>query len=337
MYRSLIVVLLFFTSLIVEAQKDVFFTRLNNLNIVDDLPPELLSSKTVVLVKTPYKSRNPDIRGDWKPMTELAQKGFYKSGIDAVAYYYIDDIMSGPESYHKFLDAFDDRNLSHAAILDFDGTTYTLTILKLKDRQFLIKENQDAWRIEGTDLNKIFADLYRKAANSRQPHTNLLIIETPEYGQMVDVVTGKRAEYYDLNLSSFTLGIIPFADTAQINNVMAHYPYKWTYIQEGFDERELRSDGIQYVLYYVNSTAKSTKMMLEYPFSPNEGAFVSEVVIDGKSEITSQNVNAEVYKFYIKQLRSNNTFIGKRWDAGYTWQQGLLNYINNMRNELIRN
>ena len=337
MRRSLIIALFIITSLSVEAQKDVFFSRLNTLTIVDELPPELLSSKTVVLVRVPYKSRNPDVRGDWKPMTEIAQKGFHKSGIDAVAYYYIDDIMSGPESYHEFLNEFDDRNLSHSAILEFDGSKYTLTLLKLKDRQFLLKENQEAWRIEGSDLNKMFADVYRKAANSRQPHTNLLIIDTPEFGQMVDVVTGKRAEYYDLNLSSFTLGIIPFADTAQINKVMKLYPYKWTYLEADFDEKELRSDGIQYVLYYVNTTAKSAKMMLEYPFNSNETAFVSEVIIDGKSEITSQNINAEVYKFYIKQLRSNNTFIGKRWDAGYTWQQGLLNYINNMRNELIRN
>lgn len=337
MLRALFLLSFLCTVFTTFAQKDVFFSRLNSLTVVEDLPQELLSSKTMVLVKVPSKSNNPEIRGEWKSMCKIAQKGFHKSGIDAVAYYYIDDVISGPESYPAFLDAFDNRNLSHAAILEYDGKNYTLTILKLKDRTYLIKENQEAWRITGTDLTKMFGDLYRKAANSRQPHTNLLIIETPEYGQLVDVITGKRAEYYDLNLSSFTLGITAFTDTAQINQVMKNYPYKWTYVPDDFDAKELRSDGIQYVLYFVNSTAKSAKTMLEYPFTPSETAYISEVVIDGKSQITSQNINANVYKFYIKQLSSKNTFIGKRWDAGYTWQEALTNYIYNLRNELIRN
>ncbi|QSE98124.1 transferase family protein [Fulvivirga lutea] len=319
------------------SQEREFFKRLENLTITEGLPKEILSSKTVVLVKVPYKSKSPEIRGEWKSITEVAQKGFKKSGIDAVAYYYIDDIMSGPEAYHVFLDAFDDRNLSHAAILEYDGTEYFLTLLKLQDRQYLIKENQEAWQMKGKDLKNMMEDLYRQAANSSLEKSNLLIIETPEYGQIVEVLDGRRSDFYDLNFSSDKLAVPMFADTAQISQVMKEYPYEWGFVEENIDEKELRKNGYQYILYFVHSSAKSVKDMLEYEYNSNETAFVSETISDGKSNITSQNINASVYKFYIKHIYSKKNFIGKRWDAGYTWQEGLSNYIINLRNELIRN
>ncbi|MEQ8926541.1 MAG: hypothetical protein RLO81_12050 [Fulvivirga sp.] len=334
----------FFTSFILlfvvvcgQTQEREFFKRLESLTITKTLPKDLLTSKTVVLVKVPYVSTSPEVRGEWHSIAEVAQKGFRKSGVDAVAYYYIDDIMSGPEAYHAFLDAFDDRNLSHAAIIEFDGANYILTLLKLQDRQFLLKENQDAWQIIGPKLAPLMEDLYRQAANSKLEMSNLLIIETPEYGQIVEVLEGRRSDFYDLNFSSEKLAVPMFADTSEISNVMREYPYKWGFVEENKDENEIRKQGYQYVLYYTHSSAKSVKDMLEYEYNQNATAFVSETITDGKSNITSQNINASVFKFYIKHIYSKKNFIGKRWDAGYTWQEGLANYIINLRNELIRN
>lgn len=333
-----IIFCLFFllTSIDSYSQSTEFYKRFNTLRFSDQLPEGILSSKTVVLLKTPPKSTNPYIRGDWKSLSKEVQSGFVKARIDAVTHYYIDDIFSGPEPYHTFLDAFDNRNLSHAAIVEFDGSEYSIILLKLQDRDYLIKEGQDAWRSNGKDLNKIMNSLYRQAANSGLESTNLLIIETPEYGQIIDVIEGKRSEFYDLNLKSGTLAVPLMLDTAEMADVLKEYPFKWSFTDPETDDDQLRTSGFQHILYYVKSTGESAKKMLEYPISDEETAFISEIIVDGKSQVTSQNREAIVYKFYIKNVRRRNTYIGKRWDAGYSWQEGLNRYIANLKNELIQ-
>ena len=118
---------------------------------------------------------------------------------------------------------------------------------------------------------------------------------------------------------------------------MKNYPYKWGFVDPDFDEKELRTKGYQYILYYVHSSGKSVKQILGYEGNNNESAYVSEVIKDGASEIYSYNINAQVYKFYIKHIYSENDFVGKRWDAAPSWQKALANYISNLRNELVRN
>jgi hypothetical protein len=337
LFRNTFFAILFISVIPLFGQETELLNRLSSLNYTDQLPKEILSSKTVVIVKTPEKNLVKQIRGDWSKIAETAQKGFKKANIDAVAYYYFDDLFSGPESYDAFLDAFDERDLTHAAFIFFDGQSYKLILLKLQDRKFLLKTGQDALKVEGPDLNKIMDNLYRNAANSGLKTTNLLIIENPQYGEMVDVIKGKRSEFYDLNFSSEKLAVPKFADSLEIANVMLNYPYKWEMVPLSIDEKELIDQGFQYVLYYAHSTAKSVKKILEYPTSSSETAYVSEVIINKQPEITSYDINASVYKFYIKHIRTQNTFIGKRWDAGLSWQKALDNYIQNLRNELVRN
>ncbi len=324
------------TAASVRCQKTEFLRRLSTLNYSDPLPEKILSSKTVVLTEVPSEGENPTIRGEWSSVSKTIQQGFQKAKIDAVVHYYIDDIFSGPESYHAYLDAFDDRNLSHAALVFFDGEQYQLILLKLQDRKFLIAEGQSAFKMTGVDLSSMMNSLYKKAANSGLEKTNLLIIGTPEYGAPVDIITGRRSEFYDLNFKSEKLAVPVFADTSDIKAVMANYPYRWEFVDGSKDEDALRKDGFQYIMHYVNSTGKVAKQLLEYPFNENETAFVSEIKVDGKSQVFSQNIDAHVYKFYIKHIRTRNLFVGKRWDAGYTWQEGLSNYIINLRNELVR-
>ncbi len=315
------------------AQEEEINRRITSLQFVSTLPEGLLSNKTVVLLKHQGNSNTPK----WAPIAEILQKGFKKAGIDAVAYYDFDDILSGYESYQAFLDAFDDRDLTYAALLITDGQFYRLAILKLQDRDFLLKENQEAWKIDGKDLNKMMEDLYRQAANSGQEKNNLLIIEIPEFGEKVKTIKGRRSEFYDLNFSSEKLAVPQFTDSASIAKVMESYPYSWELVPLGSDEKELRTKGFQYILYYNHAAQESVRQILEYPISQAETAYVSEVIIDKQSKITAIPANDHVYKFYVKHIYSQNVFVGKRWDAAKTWQEALHNYIANLRNELIRN
>lgn len=312
------------------------YERIDALHASNTFPKRILETKTVVLVSVPPKSTNPLVRGDWNEMAERAQPGFVKAGIDAVVYYYLDDIISGKESYEALLDNFDDRDLKNAIFLFRENGRYKIIVTDLQDRQYLLKKGQDAWIIEDTDLDNALDVLYKATANSGLVRKNLLIIDVPEYGRMAKVIDGRRGEFYDLNLSSEKLAIPVFADTAEIRRVMANYPYKYDFVDPTLSEKEVRKKGFQYILYFTHASAKSVKQILEYETSESETDYVSEVMKDGKMEVASFNVNSPVFKFYVKHIYSTNVFLGKRWDASDSWQISLQNYVYNLRNELVR-
>lgn len=313
------------------------YDRVASLNANNTFPKRIMETKTVVLVSVPPKSKNPTIRGDWKEIAEKTQPGFARAGIDAVVYYYLDDIISGKESYESFLDEFDDRDLKNAIFLFQENGKYKITVTDLQDRQYLLKMGQDAWAIEDSDLDRALDVLYKATANSGLTQKNLLMLEVPEFGNMTKIINGRRGEFYDLNFSSEKLAIPVFADTAEIRKVMENYPYKYDLVDPSLTEKEIRKKGFQYILYFTNTTGKSVKEILEYDITDTETDYVSEIIKNGKAEVVSLNVNTPVYKFYVKHIYSSNVFLGKRWDAATTWQNALENYIFNLRNELVRN
>lgn len=320
------------------AQDDVkIVKRLDSLQYGAELPKEILQSKSVALVQLPQKSTTPMIRGDWKKLAELTQPGFQKAGIDVVTYYHVEDIYSGKESYLAFMEEFKKRELENIVFIVQKSGSYRIVLTKINDEKQLIKKGQSAWQTQNADLSVALDNLYKAAANSSQDRTNLLILGVPEFGEMAKTIDGRRGEYYDLNFSSEKLAVPIFADTAKISAIMANYPYKYGFVDPDMEEKKVRSEGYQYILYYVHSTGKAVKEMLEYPVTDTETAYVSEVVKDGQAKVTSYSINTPVYKFYIKHIYSGNTFLGKKWDTAPTWEEALTNYIDNLRTELIRN
>lgn len=313
------------------------YQRIASLKSANTFPKGLMETKTVVFVSVPPKSENPTVRGDWKEMTEKTQRGFAKAGIDAVVYYYLDDIISGKESYEAFLDQFDERDLKNAVFLFREKGKYKIMITDLQDRQYLLKMDQDAWIIEDSDLDKALDLLYKATANSGLIWKNLLVLEVPEFGSMIKIIDGRRGEFYDLNFSSEKLAVPIFADTAEITRVMENYPYQYQIVDPSLTEQEIRKKGFQYILYFVHAGGKSAKEILEYNITESETDYITEVIRDGKAEVKSLSVQAPIYKFYVKHIYSSNIFLGKRWDADTTWQAALNNYIDNLKNELIRN
>ncbi|MEL7002243.1 MAG: hypothetical protein AAFN93_05850 [Bacteroidota bacterium] len=313
------------------------YQRIDALVDNQTLPKRLMETKTVVLVSVTPKSQNPTVRGDWKEMTKQAQPGFVKAGIDAVVYYYLDDIISGKESYEAFLDQFDERNLKNAIFLFRENGKYKIKVTDLQDRQYLLKMGQDAWVAEDTDLDRVLDLLYKATANSGMEWKNRLVLEVPEFGKMIKIIDGRRGEFYDLNFSSEKLAIPTFADTAEIRRVMASYPYKYDIVDPSLTEREIRKKGYQYILYYVNASGIAVKEILEYNTTDTETDYITEVIEGGNAQVKSLNIQSPVFKFYVKHIYSSNIFLGKRWDADSTWQLALENYIANLKNELVRN
>lgn len=332
----LVVILCTFSPAVAQRGINILAT-VDSLNYTDKLPDELLSTKSLVLVKVPPKSTNPHVRGQWQKPSEVLQVGFKKGGIDAVSYYYIDDVFSGPEVVSAFAEKFADRQLQNVIFILEEAGTYKVVITEITDKDNLITPGQSAWKVEGDNLETMANTIYLKAANSQQDRNNLLVIDVPIYGEMAHAINARRGEYFDVNFSSETLAIPAFTDTSQINKVMAKYPYKYEIVDPTKSEKELRSDGYQYILYYVHTIGKNVKEILEYPTTQTETAYISEVTAgdNAKAKVISINVNTPVYKFYIKHIYSENVFLGTKWDAAPTWWDALDNYVTNLKNQLV--
>ena len=87
------------------------------LDFKNDLPDNLLMSKSVVLLQLPAESKTSSIRKDWKHLAETAHKVFQETGIDAVAYYFMDDVIAGLESRQSFASEMKSRGVEFLIIL----------------------------------------------------------------------------------------------------------------------------------------------------------------------------------------------------------------------------
>jgi len=308
---------------------------LDSLNYSDQLPEDLLSTKSLVLMKVPIKRDSPEVRGDWKALAAEVQPGFKKSGIDAVAYYYVDDVFSGPEAVGAFAEKFEERVLDNVIFVIEEDGTYEIIITEITDKNNLITKGQNAYRIEGNRISQMTHNIYLKGANSGLERNNLLIIEVPTFGDMAHAIEGRRGEYFDVNFKSFALAVPDFADTSKIKKVMADYPYDYVIVDSDKTERELRDEDHQYILYYVHTVGRNVKEILEYEINESESAYMSEVS-NGETRLKSINNQTPVYKFYVKHIYSENVFLGTKWDADISWSDALHNYITNMENQLSK-
>lgn len=310
--------------------------RLKSLNIQSTFPENLLKTRSIVFYQVTPKRIKPLVRGNWRSLAEEIQPGLKRAGIDGVLHYYLNDIYSGQESYNSFLDYFDERDVKNAVFVFEEGGSYTITVTDLQDRQHLLKMGQSAWQIRGEDLGAMLSNLYKACANSGLERRNWLILEVPEFGKMINPIKAKRNEFYDLNFSSEKLAVPTVMDTSELRRVLADYPYKWGFVDPTTPEKELRTDGYQYILYSTHSTGEAVKKILDYKTTDVETSYISEVKVDGNSEVQSYSIHTPVYKYYIKHIYSGNVFLGKRWDTAPDWQQALGNYIQNLRNELVK-
>lgn len=309
-------------------------TNWDSLAVSDALPDKLLSGKSLLIFKTQPDPKHPELRIDWMLLADEVQPYLQKSGIDAVAVYHIEDIASGPETEAAFMFRFNDRQITHVVLVEQTLAGYKIRIGKFS-KTTLIDSETPLWSTSSPELYNAGNNVYLAASASGQKLTNRLILNVPEEGRLVKPIRGRRSEFYDLNLEGDKVAIVPFADTADIRSVMEMYPYKYDFVDPSIPERKLRSDGYQFILYYVHSTGQAVRTMLEYPIDAAEDAYVSESYLESTPFARNYHKDRPVYKFYIKHIYSGNVFLGKKYDAADTWEEALQFYIANLREELL--
>jgi hypothetical protein len=167
--------------------------------------------------------------------------------------------------------------------------------------------------------------------------TNMLVIDLPERDVTINPIVGRRSEFFAIDLKVDPIAIPKSGDETHdkmLEEIFTSYPYKYKLTEPGLTEKELRKQGYYYVLSMIQGRAKIIKKLMGYDISKAETGIVSVTYPDGQAVLKNYGADEMEYKFYIKHIDSQNTFLGTKWDADVTIQQALLNHMKAFKAEL---
>lgn len=340
------------------------------LKYTDALPQDLLSNRSAVFTIVPDNKDNQ--RGDWQGMSEFAHKAFRSVGIDPVAYYNYQDLSASTDASKVFAQLLKKREVTNliwiAAVYVQEELRRTLRFVILvtpfNGSESLVDNGQTAWKYQGRGFEEALKELRRAVLSQELPQANHLIPETPEFFSSTNIVKGKRYEEYNSDLRIDDLAVQPFVQTEipkdlpagnfndslaaeitihnalvqekneRLQEILAAYPFEYYLAEQGMDQNAIFKKGFQYVLMPLNTTGYNIKKMLGFPTDPNESDYITVRYQDGQPTLETIPVHTTVYKYYVKHILTGAVFLGSKWDADTSWEQALINYIENMKSEL---
>lgn len=323
------------------------------------IPKDLQIAKTMIVISMDDGETN--IRGDWKKLAKEAHFYIRKLHIDAVLYFYIDDMIAGYDVQRAITVQMNKRDIKNIFMLsmdNIDGRDQYIGVLTPYNKQpSFISNNQAAWKSQTSDLEILFRNLARSIDNANLTLENLLVIDSPEYFRGVDIIRGRRSETFNTDLRIDRIAIPKFTDipvptnseaistsemiskinkenasnlgrNAQIEQIMANYPYKYEIVPYEYDEKKLLVKGFQFVLMRINSSGRNVREMLGYDISDD----ITELITIRKDSeenvsIKSIPIDAMVYKYYVKHINSGDIYLAEQWDGDDNWQDALNNHI----------
>ncbi|WP_420580310.1 hypothetical protein [Reichenbachiella sp.] len=336
---------------------------MKSLDIQPHLPKYLLSRKSVVLVSVPRSKNDPNLRADWKLLSRTVHKAFKKMKIDAVAYYYLDDMFASPDANESFAKEMEKREIKYIIVLEQSASnlagveSYRISISGFNDKPSFISERQKAWQTQGPDLEVLLSEMRKDVIRAEMERENYLIPDIPEFFTDAKILKGKRIPTYAMDLKvdklvvprfqkyimedSSALDAVALSKIAAYNaeverknkrleEIMLDYPLGYEFSETSSDI-DIYNQGHQFVLLMMQGSGKTIKEMLNYEIEPYETDYVT---IRAGSTLNTLPVDAVVYKYYVKHVYTQDAYLGSRWDADLTWEQALQNFIFHMKDIL---
>lgn len=346
------------------------------LNYSNNVPEDLLQSKSVVLISVPPVSKSSSERGDWEEFASESHEYFKKIGVDPVAYFYMDDLFSGIDATRVYEEHLKKREIKYIIVLskvylkikNNESLRFVMVITPFSNDQNIIANGQPAYKDQNKDLEKLMKNLYGITIRKDFANTNHLIIDHPEFFGGLSIIDGRRNESFPMDLRVDKLAVPKFEEATIpsnrpggiINNKIAeevenynksvdrlnfeldrsfqNYPWKYELIKYNPDEKELWRQGFLYLLMRVNSSGRTIKEMLGYEVNDSETEYITLLKKpDGSFTLRTIPVDAPVYKFYIRSLARDEVYIGESWDADETWQEALNHFLNSLTDKLKSN
>ena len=300
---------------------------IEQMNLKAGLPAKLLSTRSVVFYDYSLTEKN---------LLDVQQM-LQRTGVDAVAYFELDMLMASRDVTKAFADYFTKREMTNIVFVERDETNYRVTVTAFNEKETVVDPGQGAWSESNSVLLEALKALYRTGA-TQQKKQNLLINDTPETGLVINPILGKRNEFYAPDLKVDPLSVQKTGDEAVDRELeaifTANYPLKFKMTEPNLTEKEMRKQGLLYVLCVVHTRGAVAKELLGYDMSKSESALVSVTYPEMGQQLKNIPSNTTIFKFYFKHIDSGNAFFGTKWDADITWQEALLNQIRGMKAEL---
>ena len=321
------------------------------------LPEDLLNARTAVFVKL---ADLPDGRRPaWKDLALRAQKGFQQIGIDAIAWYFLDDINAGTDATATYMDYLKQRRVEFIVLLvqERDGS-FRAVVTAFEGKEYVFNPaGQAATRFLAASLDKLLRELYLQTLRDNLSRTNILINDFPEYFSASNIVRGKSFVRYNPDLkidkmsfplfNEFAVEMRKDAQATEFDDITLTgedvrmqailqevYPFEYGLVEYEIGEKEIRNLGYQYVFMCLHTTGKTVRQMLGMETSEQETDYVTVINRGDQNSVKTIPVDQPVYKFYAKHIYTGDVYVGNLWDADLTWEDAFRNYIENMRVEL---
>ncbi|MBV6646924.1 MAG: hypothetical protein KI790_15815 [Cyclobacteriaceae bacterium] len=357
MTRSLFLLLVIVTSNLGVAQSTnrASLPGFDFLTLDNQLPTNMRSTRSAVILYTPIYERGKEIRGDWKLLGKRVHRSLRQMGLDAVAYFYEKDIASSPAAQKAFSKICADRSIANLIRMTFVEDRYELTVTKFNRKHNFVDFGQSCWKSDNPNLTTTLLNLGIKVKEVSEGEQNFLIAEVPQFYDDVNLFDGLKLANYPGQVRRLKTAIPTFdslefpkdankeliskiemfnEDVRQKNNklkdIFSKYPYPYEFVPPTDDE-DLYKQGYQFVLRYLNTTGEHIKKMLNYDMSGNETRLIS-VKPDGLENVSllSLSTHTEAFKYYFKQTIAKDAYVGKEWDSDITWHEAMENFIGNM-------
>ena len=339
------------------------------LDYGSNMPENIRSSRSAVLVSVPSIRGE---RGDWMGLSKEFHKVFKESGIDAVAYYFVEDVMAGPQVSSSIAESFTEREIENLIFIsrvdvEFGGKKserYVTVVTPFNGKYDLMDHGQKAWKQQEKKLDKLLKKIEKEASKTGEK-TNNLIVDSPEFFKDTPLITKNRFERYPSDLKIDKLAIPKFEIVEvpdkkpigvvnnkveeeiekgnkqarrfnwQMNDIVKAYPFKYELVDYDVNnEKELWDQGFQFVLLKIHTSGEVAKRLLDYP----EDEFGEDMVTvkpreDGSMTFRTIPATANIYKYYVKHLYTGDIYVGEAWDADEIWQDAIKNFITNLKKE----
>ena len=296
---------------------DSFLAKLKSGETV---PADLLATRSVVLHDYSFEQEE----------LEIIQRSFQQTGIDAVLYYTNDIISSGRDVTPILVDYLISREIRYLIFIDKSPGTYTITITPFNSKIDFVDDGQSAWRMKHNNLKEMLGYIYGTALSS-QKKKNFLVNDMPEIGGVPNIIKGRRAEFFSLDMKVDKLAVPKFGNESmdrELDELLrTNYTSVYVLADVNTDEKELRKQGYPYVLCYVRTRNAAAKQILGYDMTKSESALASVTYPNGVMQLKTIPSETPVYKFYLRHIDSGNVYLGTKWDADVTWQEALRNHI----------
>jgi hypothetical protein len=294
-----------------------------HLEISGGAPAGLLSSRSAVFY---------DLSVAFADLQQL-QEGFQQIGIDAIVYLDADKVTAGLEPAKAYAAYLKTRGVKNIVLFTKNDEGYECLFTPFNGTASFVDAQQPAWKVSHSQLHEVVMIAYRDSWLT-QKKENFLINDRPETDISIPVITGRRSELYPLDLKTDNLAVVKLTDAAQqadveaLLNTVYPFPNKIKFIESVPEvEKDLRRQGMQFILYFVHCRGKTARDLLGYDITRGESAYGSLTFPNGTAQVKTIPVEAPVYKFYIKHVESGNVFLGNKWDADESLLQAMKNFI----------